>query len=353
LNWHTEIYVALRSRLNRQRGISMGTLKQSQENMKWWQSLPYPFTECEISQGTRPDGFRFHSDIINIEAVLFGRRFLVCGEADSADLAMTKAVAELLERAALITWNRLRPENIKSSNGWAAHQTVEAAKQAAIFELLERDAVLGQWYTSTPFLEIELDHLPTSIRNWRNEELAKSEFPIMRILLSTKGIGPSVTCVLMNKDGFGVSSHATRESLELAIESAIAEACRAAHLFLRRAFWDDSLTLQLGVVAEIEPAAHSVYYAYHERLPSWMFGDVIKWKEATQRWDAALSQISFDEFQFQTIATDPLVIGFAEHPSAFELRWGPSSTKTILKMAASRRLSPIQTEWNLKPHIIS
>ncbi len=331
----------------------MGTPEQSQENLTWWQSLPYPFTECAVSHGTRPDGFRFHSHIINIEAVVFGKRLLVCGEANDANLAMTKAVAELLERAALMQWNKSHPENVKSSNGWAAHQTVAEAKQAAIFELIERDAVLAQWYSSTPFMEIDPHDLPISFQNWRNNELIKSEFPIMRLLLSTNGIGPSVTCIFMNKDGFGVSSHSTRETLVLSIEGAIAEACRAAHLYLRRAFWEDTLALQSGYSGQIDPAAHAVYYAYYERLPSWLFGEVLPWKAASHLWNEKLEQISFDEFQFRTIAIDPLVVGFAEHPSAFELRWGPSNINIISKMAASRRLSPIKTEWNLKTHIIS
>lgn len=331
----------------------MGTLEQSQENLTWWQSLPYPFTECKVSHGTRPDGFRFHPHIINIEAVVFGKRLLVCGEANDANLAMTKAVAELLERAALVQWNRSHPENIKSSNGWAAHQSIEDAKQAAMLELIERDAVLAQWYSSTPFLEIDPQDLPISFQNWRDTELIKSEFPIMRILLSTNGIGPSVTCICMNKDGFGVSSHSTRETLELSIEGAIAEACRAAHLYLRRAFWEDTLALQSGNGSQIDPAAHAVYYAYHERLPNWMFGKVVSWSAATKLWVSKMEQNSFDEFQFHTIAMDPLVVSFAEHPSAFELRWGPSNTNIISKMAASRRLSPNKTEWNLNTHIIS
>jgi hypothetical protein len=331
----------------------MGTIDQSQENLEWWQSLPYPFTECVVSRGIRPEGFRFYSDIINIEAVIFDKKLLVCGEDNDVELAMTKAVAELLERAALVMWNRTNPKNKKSSNGWAAHQTIAEAKQAATFELIERDAVLAQWYSSTPFLEIDPHDMPISIQKWRDEELVKSEFPILRILLSTKGIGPSVTCVLMNKSGFGVSSHATRESLDLAIESAIAEACRSAHLYLRRAFWNDSVALQSGPSGEIDPVAHAVYYAYHESLPDWMFGDVLSWKSANQFWRTTLAKNSFDEFRFERISKDPIVVGFVENTSTFELRWGPTDISLISNMAASRRLSPNKKEWNLKPHIIS
>lgn len=330
----------------------MGIDEQMQKT-EWWQSLPFPIEACAVSSGTRPEGFRFHTNIVNIEAVLNGKTMLVCGEHNCPELAMTKAVAELIERATLWKWNKANVKNIKSSNGWAAHQSIEQATKAAVFELIERDAVLAQWYSATPFLEIDPSDLPFHTRKWRDEELRKSEFPIMRILISTKGIGPSVTCVFMNKEGNGVASHATREFLSQAIESAIAEACRAAHLYLRKAFWEDTLSIRHGKKQKIDPGAHSVYYAYHEALPNWMFGDIVSWTSASQYWETSLEQISFEEFKFQKVLEDPLIVGFAEHPQAFKLEWGPTDINSISKMAASRRLSPTKTEWNLNPHIIS
>lgn len=323
------------------------------QKTEWWQSLPFPLEACKVSSGTRPEGFRFHSDIVNIEAVLKETSMIVCGEANCSELAMTKAVAELIERSALWTWNKANIKNLKSSNGWAAHISIEAAKQSAILELIERDAVLAQWYSSTPFLEIDPSDLPFCTKKWRDKELSKSEFPIMRILISTKGIGPSVTCVFMNKKGNGVVSHATREFLSQAIESAIAEACRAAHLYLRKAFWEDTLSIKYGQKQKIDPGAHSVYYAYHETLPGWMFGNVVSWTSASQYWEKSLEQITFEEFKFQKVLEDPLIVGFAEHQEAFNLEWGPTDINSISKMAASRRLSPNKTEWNLNPHIIS
>ena len=62
----------------------------------WWEQLPFPYGSCTVTEGSRPEGFRFHPHIINIEAELYGRKFLVCGEDESKELAMTKAVAELL-----------------------------------------------------------------------------------------------------------------------------------------------------------------------------------------------------------------------------------------------------------------
>lgn len=330
----------------------MGIDEQLQKT-EWWQSLPFPLEACKVSSGSRPEGFRFRSNIVNIEAVLNGKTIVVCGEDNSSELAMTKAVAELIERSALWKWNKANNKNSKSSNGWAAHNSIEAAKLSAILELVERDAVLAQWYSATPFLEIDLSDLPFCTKKWRDNELSQSEFPIMRILISTKGLGPSVTSVFMNEKGNGVASHATHESLSIAIEHAIAETCRAAHLYLRKAFWEDTLSIRYGIKEKIDPAAHAVYYAYHEALPKWIFGEVVGWTSASQLWDKSFEQIAFEEFKFQKVLESPLIVGFAEHPEAFNLEWGPTDINSVSKMAASRRLSPDKTEWNLNPHIIS
>ena len=78
------------------------------------------------------------------------------------------------------------------------------ARSNAIFELIERDAVLSQWYSAIPFLEVSPKELPSQIQDWAVDELCRSEFPILKILFSTEGLGPSITCVLMNQKGFGV-----------------------------------------------------------------------------------------------------------------------------------------------------
>jgi YcaO cyclodehydratase, ATP-ad Mg2+-binding len=319
----------------------------------WWQQLPFPYTECRVTEGSRPDGFRFYPHIINIEAELFGRRFIVCGEAESTDLAMTKAVAELLERSALFGWINQGSGRMISSNGWAAHSTIESAKAAAILELIERDAVLAQWYTTTPFQEIPNHELPFPIRLWQQKELSRSEFPILKVLLSSCGLGPSVTCLLMNKEGFGVSSHATRNTLAESIDSALAEACRAAHLSLRKAFWKDTIALRDRSHGPVEPGAHAVYYAYHEPFPDWMFGPAIGWDAACKEWIERITAIPQTDFSFEVVLDAPAVVGFVKNCNALDLRWGPTDLELVLKTDAGKRLVAKTLGWNLKPHIIS
>jgi hypothetical protein len=318
---------------------------------EWWKTLPFAYSSLRVSEGSRPEGFRFYKYIINIEANLNGRDLLVCGEANTRDLAMTKAIAELLERSALFAHQD--KVAFVSSNGWAAHSTMEDAKSAAIMELVERDAILAQWYTRTPFLEIDFLNLPPAIQHWVDTELDKSEFPFIRVLLSTEGLGPSITCVFMNESGYGVASHATRPTIEESIESAIGEACRAAHLSLRKAFWQDSIKLKTGQAGQIEPGAHSVYYAYHEPFPKWMFGADIDCWTAMAKWREGLANVAALDFTFEAVLDNPVIVGFAASPLALNLTWGTTDKEQILKTTGGKRLADLNKEWNLKPHIIS
>ena len=334
--------------------------KSDQMSSQWWHSLPFAYRDLRVSTGSRPAGFRFSRSIINIEAEFQDVSFLTCGEADSPDLAMTRAIAELLERTAMKDWLDKNPQsNIRSSNGWAAHGSSESARMNAIFERAERDAVLAQWYSATPFLQVSNEGLPQALRTWATEELSQSEFPILKILISTVGLSPSVTCVFMNRGGFGVSGHAAKPDLQDSIESAIVEACRSAHHYLRRSFWSDSVRLKRGDGSErIQPGAHAVYYAYHEPFPAWMFGAELPWNDAIHYWNERTEEFvrhELPKFSFQVALEDPIFVGFATHPETFEISWGPTDPALVLLTAANRRFASPITErtLNRKPHIIS
>src|SRR4051812_37011056 len=96
----------------------LGTLGQ------WWRSLPFDFQSLKVSSDCRPIGFRFSGHITNISAQYRNTKFIVCGEAETQELAVTKAVSELLERTAMKKWLDENPHlKIKNSNGFAAHVT--------------------------------------------------------------------------------------------------------------------------------------------------------------------------------------------------------------------------------------
>ncbi len=318
-----------------------------------FQILPFSYKHIQVSKEQRPVGFRFYKNTMTISAKLRDKEVIVCGEDENNEIAVSKAISELIERSALIELAANNPEIHKTSNGWAAHFDQETAELNAVLEIVERDGVLAQWYSQTPFVEIDVHTLPQNITSWVKAELAVSEFPIFKVLLSIKGIGPSVTCVFMNSSGFGVCGHSSKLELSDAIENAVGEACRAAHLTLRNAHYRDSEILKNGVEKKINPGAHAVYYAYHEAFPEWMFGQTISWFIGRKLWSDQITQLmsSIHNFKIETVMTTPLFVSYAKHPQAFELLWGSSAPMRALNSGAAYRLN--NKEINFKPHLIS
>lgn len=320
----------------------------------WWKELPFPFESVVVTPTPKSVGFRFSKFGFNIEARLQEQKIVACGEDDIAETAMTKAVAELLERAALFI-APLDATYAKNSNGWAAHPDHALARQNAIYELIERDAVLAQWYSTTPFFEMSAEHYPVWLKSWIGQELSRSELPRLRILISTQGLGPSVTCILMNDNGFGVCSHATRSTLQDSIRSATSEACRAAIHSLRRSAWNDTLALKENTFTQIEPIAHGLYYAFHEPFPDWMFGRQLTLMEASNIWEGRITEIAAldSTFSFSRVLETPLVVGVASHLNAFALSWGPTHAEKVAQSAGGIRLKLNTEAVNVKPHIVS
>lgn len=324
----------------------------------WWQALPFNYQSVRVYQDRRPQGFRFSPFIINIEAVLSEKAILVCGEADSLELATAKAISELIERSSLLNFSRQNKE-IETSNGWAAHPERTAADLAAILELVERDSVLKHWYSSTPFRQIESSSFPLKLKKWIKEELSQSEFPRLTLLISGLGLGPSVTCLLTNESGFGVSGHSSKVELASAVESAIAEACRGAHNYIRKSYLSDTLALRNGKSSvRVSPGAHSVYYAHQEPFPEWMFGEPTSWKDSCDLWDDHVSRLSSLLPAFDLIHTleEPVSVAFAKHQDCLPLIWGPTDSvhlRSTLKSTTPLGKLLKGREINMKPHIVA
>jgi hypothetical protein len=312
----------------------------------------FPYDAISIEDGQRPIGFRFVRHIVNINASLAGNDLIITGEADTLELARAKARSELIERSALISFGH--NYGAETSNGWAAHPDKDQAHSNAILELVERDAVLAQWYSSTPFFELKPSEWPLDIKHWAASELARSEFPRLRLLISTQGLGPSVTCLFMNASGHGVSAHATRSTLDESIRSAITEACRPAHASIRREHWKNTLALKAGDGNPRSSEAHAVYYAYHEPFPQWIFGEELNWDGALNLWrQRMLVLVADDQFDFTIVMTEPMFVGFARHPKAFHLRWGNTNPEWIASLSGSKRLGLSKDKINKSVHIIA
>jgi ribosomal protein S12 methylthiotransferase accessory factor YcaO len=231
---------------------------------------------------------------------------------------------------------------LENSNGWAAHIEKTDSENAAISELVERDAVLAHWYTCTPFSELNLNTIPL-IKQWADKELINSEFPQLRILISSIGFAPTVTVLLANSDNYGVAGHSAKSNLFEAIESAIGEATRAAHLTLRRAYFSESKNIFIGNNTSnknVDSGVHAVFYAYHTPFPNWMFGTKINLEEAKHLYQQAWTKFYFyqnSKFHVQTVMDYPLFVSFAARADIIPLRWGITDTQRIEEIRTLER----------------
>lgn len=69
------------------------------------------------------------------------------GTSRSEEIAFLKAQNETIERLCLI-YAKDKHNKIKTSNGFAAHSTLEEAKRSAFIELIERDLFFTSWLTN-------------------------------------------------------------------------------------------------------------------------------------------------------------------------------------------------------------
>lgn len=331
------------------------SLPERNSSIGWWTTLPFQLSDVVVAESVRPIGFRFRKYSFNIAGKINGKDILVTGEADKRELAITKAVAEFIERCSLIETSAYQPE-IKTSNGWAAHTSEIEAQENAVRELVERDAVLRHWYTRTSFAVINLNSLPEHIQQWAKTELSKSEFPELKILVSHLGHGPSVSAILMNKDGYGVTGHCSKESIIDSIEGAIEESCRMAQHYLLKTYLSDTEKLKSGERTKVETGSHGVYYAHQEPLPSWLFGRTIDLQYGTSSWSLKNTDLKKckSAFKLTMARANPLFVFRAQSDSMIELSWGLETFDSL----ANRLIGKIdkhlilESNINLKPHII-
>lgn len=335
--------------------ISSKSSPTSNSTSDWWTALPFQLSDVKVRESIRPEGFRFRKHSFDIFGVLEGKKILVTGEAESSELAMTKAVAEFIERCVLLNYARQNLE-VKTSNGWAAHSDHCSAELNAMHELVERDAVLKHWYTKTPFYVLNSQLLPEHLKDWVKNELSRSEFPILRILVSHLGLGPSITAILINSSGYGVTGHCSKESMIDSIEGAIEEACRMAHHSVLNTFFNDTVKMKEGSLAKVETGAHGVYYSHQEVFPVWMFGEEVELNYANKVWlqkNASLKE-NRNSFTFSMIATDPLFVVQCKNDQTIELSWGLEKSESLFERLKGKmgftQLSVKQL--NLLPHII-
>lgn len=268
------------------------------------------------------------------------------GEDDVEILALQKSIAEAVERCAYKI-SRQSGLDIKNSNGWAAHLSEAKAVESARCELFERDAALLHWLSATPLKEINPETWPTSLKSWATAELSLApRFNRLRVLVSHLGLVPIVTTVIQDSSGFGFMSQSGAGTLERAIFKALAETCRIADLALSGQFSRES-----GIPKG--PEGHAQFYAFEEKIPSWLFGNSVDFSQAKATWriKTETSKIRTDK---QIYKCGPLVIARCTSQDVQNLYFGSTEAAISSGSINFERLKSIcgMKTLNLRPHFV-
>jgi hypothetical protein len=83
-----------------------------------------------------------------------------------------------------------------------------------------------------------------------------------------------------------------------------------------------------------------------------LFGSRISWNEANLIWTKRIAELGANtrDFQFHLVQRSPVVVGFAKHAKAFDLRWG-TTTDEILISPGAKRLNLVSV--NKETHIVA
>lgn len=315
----------------------------------------------KTTKSLRPVGLRFSAFAFMTEVSAGDFRGFGFGEAPTKLVAFQKSIAEGVERA-LYKSLKGTPFGTLNSNGWAAHIDKERAFKSAVDELVERDAILVHWLSKTPMAEIKPATWPTWLTQWTQTELRLSPtFNQLRVLVSSMGYKPTITTVLMSGDAHAVLSHATAPSIEQALCKALAETCRIAQIAMEGTHTTSSAALATENESNetISPEDHAMYYALHEPLPHWIFGESINWVVARAQWMFGhkmfiSSTVSTLDTKFYQITDGPLVVGYATSDLIQNLYFGRTQDAQARGLINVRRIEEVRHNegLNLMPHCV-
>jgi len=114
-----------------------------------------------------------------------------------------------------------------SSSGCASHRSLELAAQAAVFELIERDAFVRHWLLQQPGICVETRTLPAWI-GAQTDALVREGCSVWVQALSPSGIPVWMVMIRCERVGFTSVGTAAGPDAESALESAFTEAQTAA-----------------------------------------------------------------------------------------------------------------------------
>ena len=297
-----------------------------------------------------------HAYLTEIRALGFSESG--CGEAQHPIVAIQKSISEAVERCLFRALKGSR-YGTPTSNGWAAHFSAERARSSALYELLERDAVLVHSLREIPFVEIQPETLPAWINAWAKRELEPTAFPRLRVLVSTHGHFPSVSAAFVSPEGHGVISHSNGDTIEQALMRALAETCRLGRMALSgnyRAKSADLFSPGVGI-AGLGPCEQAVAYAHHQPFPSWIFGDSVPWKQVTQQWGEQICQFNANpiSYEYVSVLESPIYAGYCKSKDVQNLFFGKTLDAEKRGDLNIKRLEQVRANGRLSvlPHFVA
>lgn len=233
------------------------------------------FEDLEIAEfpdALGPDHFHF----LAVKPSFHGQQLRGFGSAHDRNLALQKAVGELIERAAFYTDSGNGAS--RSSSGYASHESEAQARENATAELIERDIVLCHWlHRHAPFWLAEED-LPADVRETLrdlNGRVRPMGYELTLGILGQAG-EIAVPCGLVRspagKIGFTFSSSASREPAR-ALLSVISDMRRNVTILWTRERDGEALFQKMDAAGITEPDHHREYYLdpAHSAGLDWFF----------------------------------------------------------------------------------
>ncbi|CAN5419218.1 hypothetical protein BH10BDE1_BH10BDE1_28140 [soil metagenome] len=279
-----------------------------------------------VREINRPEGYRV-PEYRNFHVVVEGDGIQAEGWGSGTLLeGIEKAKSEVFERYVFFATNPLTDQR-KSSSGWAAHLDFASARNAAVAELIERDSALSAWLNNGPYLAVPRSLWPQSVSSWAQLNSATTvEFGQPTVLLSLGANGCAASVILGNKNGGGVTGHASGFDLNGAIVSAFFEALRSAHAALRFEDFAEVVALHSKDHAvSFGPGGNAMAYAYGEPLPSlnvqYASAEQIKecWRSHVSKLFAHVARARIDYFEISN-----RVVVHAELDNVSQIFWGPT-----------------------------
>ena len=201
------------------------------------------------------------------------------GSGFSKVTAFTKAYAEYIERATFRGYTGAKSP-FTTSSGFAAHTSLEAASEAALGEMVERDAFLCCWLTGrNPYWlqSEEIKRVLFSDFDAVYERFSRNALDIRLGIVAKTGLFYVAIGLIMPASGaqrdFGfVIETAASRNMQDALFAVYQGCCRHATLCLNRRKMREQVFTDLTEALIVKPADHLEFYLNPAHTVDWLLG---------------------------------------------------------------------------------